>query len=43
MVRRLTVLLMSVLVLGLWAGSASAAEKVKLQLFADNLVHPLAP
>jgi glucose/arabinose dehydrogenase len=34
-------MLVSVLVLGLWVGSASATVKVKLQLFADGLVHPL--
>ena len=42
MTRRLTTMVVSVLVLGLWVGSASAAVKVKLQLFADGLVHPLA-
>ena len=41
MTRRLTVLLVLALVVALSAGSASAAEKVKLQLFADTLVHPL--
>jgi len=39
--RRLTTMLVSVLVLGLWVGSASAQVKVKLQPFADGLVHPL--
>ena len=37
--RKLTVLL--VLVLGLWVGSPSAAEKVRLQPFAEGLVHPM--
>ena len=41
MTRKLTTMLVSVLVLGLWAGSASATVKVKLQLFAEGLVHPL--
>ena len=41
MTRRLTMVLVPALVLGLWAGSALAAEKVKLQLFAEALVHPL--
>ncbi len=39
--RRLTTMLVSVLVLGLWVGSASAQVTVKLQPFADGLVHPL--
>src|SRR4029077_18626591 len=39
--RRLTTMLVSVLVLGLWVGSASAQVKVKLQPFADGLLHPL--
>jgi glucose/arabinose dehydrogenase len=42
MMRKLTVLLVLVLVLGLWAGSPSAAEKVRLQPFAEGLVHPMA-
>jgi glucose/arabinose dehydrogenase len=41
MKRRLTTVLVSLLVLGLWAGSASAQVQVKLQPFADGLVHPL--
>ena len=41
MTRRLTMLLVLALVVALSVGSAPAAEKVKLQLFADNLVHPL--
>lgn len=41
MTRRLTAALVALLLLGLWAGAASAAEKVKLQLFAEGLVHPL--
>jgi glucose/arabinose dehydrogenase len=41
MTRKLATVLASVLVLGLWVGSASAVVKVKLQLFADGFVHPL--
>jgi glucose/arabinose dehydrogenase len=41
MTRRLTTVLVSLLVLGLWTGSVSAQVKVKLQPFADGLVHPL--
>ena len=41
MTRRLTTMLVALLVLGLWAGSALAVVKVKLQLLADGLVHPL--
>jgi glucose/arabinose dehydrogenase len=35
------VVLVSVLMLGLAAGSADATQKVKLQLFAETLVHPM--
>lgn len=38
---RLMVMVLSMLVLGLSWGSSSAEVKVKLQLFADTLVHPL--
>jgi glucose/arabinose dehydrogenase len=42
MTRRLTTMLVSTLVLlGTWAGQASAVVQVKLQLLADGLVHPL--
>jgi len=41
MTRKLTAALVALLLLGLWAGAAPAAEKVKLQLFAEGLVHPL--
>jgi glucose/arabinose dehydrogenase len=42
MTRRLTTMLVSMLVLlGTWAGQASAVVQVKLQLLADGLVHPL--
>ncbi len=40
MTRILKMVLVPALVLGLWAGSASAAEKVKLQLFAETLCIP---
>ena len=41
MTRKLTAMAVSVLVLGLWVGSASATVKVKLQPFVDGLVHPM--
>ncbi len=41
MTRWAMVVLASVLMLGLGAGPADATQKVKLQLFADTLVHPL--
>jgi glucose/arabinose dehydrogenase len=41
MTRRPMLVLLSVLVLGFWVGSALAAEKVNLKPVAEGLVHPM--
>ena len=41
MMRKIKVLAVSVLLVGLWAGAATAQVKLKLQPFVENLVHPL--